>query len=97
MYAEAGIKVRGKAARYGEAEASRYLAERYHTAADEVHPEWDNGGIMQDLAAHFRIGVMISDSKDWPQWSKGNEFKAIREASLEQAVLPLSPASNEPQ
>jgi len=47
-----------------------------------VHAEWDNGGIMQDLNAHFQIGVKISDSNDWPQWSDGNEFKAIREASL---------------
>ncbi len=83
LYAEAGIKVRGKPEGYGEAEANRYLAERYHKAADEVHPEWDNGGIMQDLYAHFKIGVAISNSNDWPQWSEGNEFKAIRDASLQ--------------
>ncbi|MFQ3247231.1 MAG: Zn-dependent M28 family amino/carboxypeptidase [Arenicella sp.] len=81
LYAEAGMNVRGKPAGYGDAEAKRYLAERYHKAADEVHPEWDNGGIMQDLYAHFRIGVTISNSNDWPIWSEGNEFKAIREAS----------------
>jgi Zn-dependent M28 family amino/carboxypeptidase len=81
LYAEAGMNVRGKPAGYGDAEAKRYLAERYHKAADEVHPEWDNGGIMQDLYAHFRIGVAISNSNDWPTWSEGNEFKAIREAS----------------
>ena len=81
LYAEAGILVRGKPEGYGQAEAERYLAERYHKAADEVHPEWDNGGIMQDLYAHFRIGVAISDSNDWPKWSDGSEFKAIREAS----------------
>ncbi len=83
LYAEAGIKVRGKPEGYGETEANRYLAERYHKAADEVHPEWDNGGIMQDLYAHFKIGVAISNSNDWPQWSEGNEFKAIRDASLQ--------------
>jgi len=81
LYAESGIKVRGKPEGYGEAEANRYLAERYHKAADEVHPEWDNGGIMQDLYGHFKIGMAISNSNDWPQWSEGNEFKAIREAS----------------
>jgi Zn-dependent M28 family amino/carboxypeptidase len=81
LYAEAGMMVRGKPEGYGEAEAQRYLAERYHKAADEVHPEWDNGGIMQDLHAHFKIGLAISNSADWPQWSEGNEFKAIREAS----------------
>ena len=82
LYAESGMLVRGKPDGYGKAEAERYGAERYHKPADEVHPEWDNGGVMQDLEAHFRIGVSISDSADWPQWSAGNEFQAIREASL---------------
>lgn len=81
LYAEAGEQVRGKPDGYGKAEAERYGAERYHKPADEVHAEWDNGGIMQDLNAHFRIGVTISDSNDWPQWAEGNEFRAIREAS----------------
>lgn len=83
LYAEAGLKVRKKPADYGQQETDRYLAERYHKAADQVHAEWDNGGILQDLNAHFRIGVTISDSNEWPQWTDGNEFKAIREASLQ--------------
>jgi len=82
LYAKAGLQVRGKPEGYGQAENERYLKERYHKAADEVHTEWDNGGIMQDLNAHFRIGVTISDSEDWPKWSEGNEFKAIREAQI---------------
>lgn len=82
LYAEAGEKIRGKAPGYGAEQTKKYLSERYHKAADEVHSEWDNGGIMQDLNAHFRIGLTISDSDAWPKWSEGNEFKAIREQSL---------------
>ena len=83
LYAEAGMQVRGKPEGYGKAESERYGAERYHKAADEVHPEWDNAGILQDMNAHFRIGVAISDSNDWPKWTVGNEFKAIRDASMQ--------------
>ncbi len=97
LYAKSGNQVRGKPEGYGQAETERYLAERYHKAADEVHPQWDNGGILQDLNAHFRIGVMISDSKDWPQWSAGNEFKAIREASLNSPLLPKPSVNDQPQ
>ncbi len=82
LYAEAGETIRNKPVDYGKKETARYLAQRYHTARDEVHKEWDNGGILQDLNAQFRIGVKIADSAVWPQWSEGNEFKAIREASL---------------
>lgn len=84
LYAEAGSQVRGKPEGYGTQEAEKYISERYHKPGDEVHAEWDNGGIMQDINANFRIGVAISDSNDWPQWSDGNEFKAIREASQAQ-------------
>jgi len=81
LYAKAGLQVRNKPSGYGDAESQRYIRERYHKAADELHNEWDNGGILQDLYAHFKIGVAISNSTDWPKWSEGNEFKAIREAS----------------
>jgi Zn-dependent M28 family amino/carboxypeptidase len=82
LYAKAGQSILGKPEGYGKAEAERYGAERYHKAGDELHPKWDNGAIMQDLDVFFKIGVAISDSNDWPQWAEGNEFQAIREASL---------------
>ena len=82
LYARAGASIRGKSPEYGEKQTLVYLMERYHKAGDEVHAKWDNGGILQDLDANFRIGVKISNSNDWPQWTEGNEFKAIREASL---------------
>ncbi len=81
LYAKSGTQVRNKPVGYGEQETKRYIKERYHKAADEVHPQWDNGGIMQDMNTHFQIGVQISDSNVWPKWRDGNEFKAIREAS----------------
>ena len=81
LYAKAGQSIRGKNANYGPNETRKYVSQRYHKPGDEVHAEWDNGGIMQDLDASFHIGLMISDSADWPKWSEGNEFKAIREES----------------
>ena len=82
LYAKAGIMVRDQPEGYGEQQSARYIAERYHKPGDEIHAEWDSGGILQDLDVHFKIGAAISDSNDWPQWSQGNEFEAIREASM---------------
>ncbi len=82
LYAKAGNKIRNQPEGYGEAQTAKYVAQRYHKAGDEIHAEWDNGGIMQDLNANFRIGVEISDSDVWPAWTKGNEFEAIRQKSL---------------
>ena len=36
---------------------------------------------MQDLALYFRIGRMLGDTTDWPQWLPGDEFLNIREES----------------
>ena len=83
LYAEGGIQIRNKPEGYGEAESERYIAERYHKPGDEVHAEWDNGGVLQDLNLHFRVGLNIADSNDWPTWTQGNEFEAIRIASLQ--------------
>ncbi len=74
LYAEAGIMARGKPEGWGKAQSEEYTSVRYHKPGDEVHEGWDSGGIMQDINAHFRIGVAISDSNDWPQWAEGNEF-----------------------
>ena len=82
LYAKAGVQVRNQPEGYGAQATADYISNRYHKPADEIHEQWDSGGILQDLEAHFLIGVAISDSQDWPQWSDGNEFKAIRDASL---------------
>ena len=82
LYAKAGQKVRGKPEGYGKSESEKYTNERYHKPQDEVHTDWNNDGIMQDLQAFFTIGATVSNITDWPQWSEGNEFEAIRNASI---------------
>ncbi|HAU69509.1 MAG TPA: peptidase M28, partial [Gammaproteobacteria bacterium] len=82
LYAKAGTQVRGKDADYGSTESARYISERYHKPGDEIHADWDNGAIMQDLEANFKLGAKLSNSDIWPAWAEGNEFKAIRDASL---------------
>ena len=58
---------------------------RYHQANDEYDPSWDLSGMVEDISALFTVGRDIADSGDWPEWYDGNEFKAIREASLAEA------------
>jgi Zn-dependent M28 family amino/carboxypeptidase len=86
LYAESGSDHRELGPAYVEAKSREYLEQRYHTALDEVAPDWDLRGLEQDIELYFAIGLEVADSDAWPQWYEGNEFRAMREESLSAAA-----------
>ena len=36
---------------------------------------------MADLQLFYRTGRMLANSRSWPNWVEGDEFKATRDAS----------------
>lgn len=82
LYADAGIdKLEGGVAA-GKAFTQVHEAQRYHKPADEYDPSWNMSGMEQEVTTLFKLGRDIANSNDWPNWYEGNEFKAIRDASL---------------
>jgi Zn-dependent M28 family amino/carboxypeptidase len=65
----------------GQAWAQDYLAHRYHQPADEWRADWDYRGAEVDLAAYYNLGRELAESRDWPSWRGGAEFKAVRDAT----------------
>ena len=63
------------------AAAAEYRANRYHQAADEWEPNWDYGGMIQDLEVVFAAGQSLANSRDWPAWKSGSEFGPARAVS----------------
>ena len=53
----------------------------YHQTCDEWRPDWDLSGAAQDVALAYRVGRRLADSGEWPTWSEGSEFRAVRETS----------------
>src|SRR5690606_27414261 len=52
----------------------------YHAPFDEYDPEtWDISGILDNMRLFFDMGYHLSNSKNFPAWKEGSEFKAIRE------------------
>lgn len=51
------------------------LAKCYHGLCDEYSEDWDLTGAVEDMQLFFEIGVELSTSDVWPQWSKTSEFK----------------------
>lgn len=64
----------------GRAMSQAYTAERYHQATDEYSPHQDWRGGAADLRLFFDLGLDIANSREWPNWVEGNEFRALRDA-----------------
>jgi Zn-dependent M28 family amino/carboxypeptidase len=80
-----GIDYVGKPAGYGTKIHDEYTANDYHQPSDQVKPDWDMSGAVEDLALFMRVGYDVAQASSYPKWSEGNEFKAIREAQLKAA------------
>jgi len=82
LYARGGTVDRNHGADYITGRNADYVKNRYHSPADEVNDSWDVDAAVEDLVLFFNIGNRLANSNEWPQWFEGNEFRAIREASL---------------
>ena len=82
LYAKGGTTDREHGAEYVKQRNAEYIAERYHAPGDEIRVDWDLDAAIEDLQLYYRIGHHIAFGDAWPQWYEGNEFRAIREASL---------------
>ncbi len=54
----------------------------YHQPTDEVHPDWDLSGAVQDVDLLFEVGYQVASAAKFPEWKPGNEFKPKRDAMM---------------
>jgi Zn-dependent M28 family amino/carboxypeptidase len=67
----------------GDRWVSDYTARCYHQVCDKVDADWDLRGAAQDVALAYRMGRALANSRDWPAWREGSEFRAVRERSAD--------------
>jgi Zn-dependent M28 family amino/carboxypeptidase len=63
----------------GRAAGEAYVRDKYHQPADEFDPNWDLTGMAQELAIVYDLGRDLANSREWPEWKPGSEFKAARD------------------
>ncbi|ADG09359.1 peptidase M20 [Caulobacter segnis] len=68
----------------GQKAEDDYVEKRYHQPADEWSPDWDLTGQAADIGLVYEIGADLANSRVWPQWQAGSEFKALRDATAAQ-------------
>ncbi|HIE92067.1 MAG TPA: M28 family peptidase [Acidobacteria bacterium] len=79
FYADPGVDYLDKPAGYGLEKRDEYTNNDYHAVSDEVKPDWDLSGALDDLTLMYQMGAVLAASDDWPEWSATSEFRAIRE------------------
>ncbi|HET9532492.1 MAG TPA: M20/M25/M40 family metallo-hydrolase [Blastocatellia bacterium] len=82
LYADGGSNFIGKPQGYGAKKSEEYTTHHYHKPSDEVRPDWDLSGAVEDLQLLFNVGYRVANTEKYPEWRPGNEFKAKREAML---------------
>ncbi|MFL5581217.1 MAG: M28 family metallopeptidase, partial [Gemmatimonadaceae bacterium] len=82
LYVDSGIDLLSGGTAAGEAADAAYRRDRYHQPADEYDPAtWNLVGVAQDVAALHRLGLELANSREWPNYRQGSEFRPVRDAS----------------
>lgn len=53
----------------------------YHQTCDAWGADWDLRGAAQDVDLFKTIGTKLANSRLWPEWRDGSEFKSVRSES----------------
>jgi Zn-dependent M28 family amino/carboxypeptidase len=81
---DSGTDYVGKPPGYGETKRREFTNNDYHKPSDELRPDWDLSGAIDDLHLLMTVGYRVAQAERYPEWKPGTEFRAIREQSLKQ-------------
>jgi Zn-dependent M28 family amino/carboxypeptidase len=71
----AGTDFIGKDPGWGLKDREDYIRNNYHKPSDEIRPEWDTTGAVEDLALYLAVGCRVANAEKMPAWKPGAEFK----------------------
>ena len=78
LYTDRGTDYLGKPADFGKRKREEYIANDYHKVSDEIKPDWDLSGAVEDLRLLFQVGYAVAQGDSRPEWKSGSEFKKVR-------------------
>jgi Zn-dependent M28 family amino/carboxypeptidase len=83
LFPSGGYDDREKGVAYGMEKAEEYTEDHYHRVTDEYNLSWNVSGALEDMEMYFKTGLDVANSSHWPNWKEGSEFKAARDAQME--------------
>ena len=87
IWFKSGVDFIGREPGWGEKQYANWIQYKYHTPGDEVADDWNLEGLTEDAQLIFHLAAAVADSDITPTWYAGDEFEAVRQASL--AELPV--------
>ena len=85
LYTDTGTEYLGRPPEYGRQKRDEYTSRDYHEVTDEVKPDWDLSGAVEDVRLLFLVGQRVAGADRYPEWKPGAEFKARRDEMLRRA------------
>ena len=82
LYIDSGVEFIGKPEGYGKQKRDEYTDRDYHAPSDEIKPDWDLAGAIEDAQLLMAVGQRVANAAKFPEWKPGNEFKAKRDQML---------------
>ncbi|HJR59265.1 MAG TPA: M28 family metallopeptidase [Vicinamibacterales bacterium] len=82
LYTDSGVQFVGKDESYSKTKRDEYTANDYHKPSDEIKPDWDLSGAVEDAQLLFMVGYSVANADRLPEWKPGNEFKARRDQMM---------------
>jgi Zn-dependent M28 family amino/carboxypeptidase len=80
IYVRGGPSFLGRPPGYGKEVVEAFERTHYHQPSDEVDPNWDWSGAVQDAQLLLVTGVRIANARGLPSWNAGDEFAKIERA-----------------
>ena len=82
LYTDSGIDYVGKDAAFSKQKRDEYTNNDYHKVSDQVKPDWDLSGAIDDAQLLTAIGYRVAQGDKYPEWKAGSEFKAKRDEMM---------------
>ncbi|EAU62079.1 M28 family peptidase, partial [Stigmatella aurantiaca] len=84
-YFGSGMDFVGRPEGWGKQQRETWEEQHYHQPSDELRPEWDWTGAVEDTQLFFLLGAHVARTPEMPRWNKGDEFEAPRLEALKRA------------
>ena len=82
LYTDSGQDYIGKDAAYSKQKRDEYTNIDYHKVSDQIKPDWDLAGAVEDAQMLTWIGYRVAQGDKLPEWKAGSEFKAKRDETM---------------
>jgi len=82
LYTDSGINYEGKDAAFSQQKRDEYTNKDYHKVSDQIKPDWDLTGAVDDAQLLTMIGYRVAQGEKYPEWKAGSEFKAKRDEMM---------------